>query len=579
MHQGTRLAAVLAGLFLLAPARAGGPPNPLRFVHDKADLLVEVPDPGRLVEAVTRLDLRHKLEPFTAFQEFLDSTPRRRGLQLLAYVEKQLGASWPVLLDRLAGGGAVVALKFGPNPVPVLLVVQGKDEKLMARFFPLALDVLDGELTRQEGKAKLQREQYHGLPVAHAGKEVWLGLAGSALLVANSDKALYGGLDRHLGREKASLADNKLVAEARQMLPPGPLVRAWVSLDAAHKSAAAKEIYKVPRDDAGQTVLFGPYLDLVGRSPYTCAGLYGDDKGVLLTARLPRGLEGMGEDRALHLPPPGKPGSRPLLEPKGVLYSSSDYLDFARIWTDRAKLFPAEQVKKLEKFDETSGTFLAGNRMSKLLTKLAPYYRFVAAHQSRTTYKKTPEVGLPSFALAAEMREPEALAKSLEAVLRGAALLASFQVKLKLVEEKHAGCALVGWRFPEDAPFKNDTANFRFNFSPCFVRVGDQFVLCSTLEMGREMIDLLQAEAKGKDKGEACPDHSRIYAAGAAEVLEVFRDRLLVQTVLARAVSPDEAREQVRALVELVRGLGVLETSSNFEAKQFRYDVRLRTGK
>ena len=38
-------------------------------------------------------------------------------------------------------------------------------------------------------------------------------------------------------------------------------------------------------------------------------------------------------DQLLHVPPPNKPGSRPLLEPKNVLYSESNFLDIARIWT------------------------------------------------------------------------------------------------------------------------------------------------------------------------------------------------------------------------------------------------------
>ena len=50
------------------------------------------------------------------------------------------------------------------------------------------------------------------------------------------------------------------------------------------------------------------------------------------------------------IPPEGHTGSRPLLEPKGVLYSDSGYEDLSRIWTDREKLFGAKAAKALEKF-------------------------------------------------------------------------------------------------------------------------------------------------------------------------------------------------------------------------------------
>src|SRR5262249_50850280 len=67
-------------------------------------------------------------------KEYRDSTNARLFGQLVACFEKELGAKWPDLLDRLAGGGAVVAVKPGPNPAPALLVLQGKDEQLLHRF-------------------------------------------------------------------------------------------------------------------------------------------------------------------------------------------------------------------------------------------------------------------------------------------------------------------------------------------------------------------------------------------------------------------------------------------------------------
>jgi hypothetical protein len=352
-----------------------------------------------------------------------------------------------------------------------------------------------------------------------------------------------------------------------------------VSLDAAHKSEQAKALFTTPRDDFNQTVAFGSILDLVGRSPYVCAGLYRQGDGFLLTARMPRGRDGMRTDQILHLPPPGKPGSRPLLEPKGVLYSDSNYFNFAAIWEERAKLFTAKQVEALERFNKTSAPFLVGNRMSDLLTKVSPYVRFVAVSQPKVGYQTTPSTVIPSFALISELRDPEAFGKKMEAVLRGAALLASTQVKLQLVEEKRNGCAIVGWRFPEDKPFRNDTGNFRFNFSPCFVRVGDQFVYCSTLELCRELVDLLQKEQREKPPSDDARTRTRLYAAGIAEVLETFREPLVTQIILDQAVKPDEARQQFTALADLVRHLGTLELSSYFGAREFHYDLRFTVRK
>ena len=76
-----------------------------------------------------------------------------------------------------------------------------------------------------------------------------------------------------------------------------------------------------------------------------------------------------------------------------------------------------------------------------------------------------------------------------------------------------------------------------------------------------------------------CRGASRVYGSGGAALLRAAQDTLLTQIVLDQAVAPEAAREQVRAVIELVRRFGTLDTEVVYEAKQFRYDVRWTTGK
>ncbi len=469
--------------------------DPARLLPNQADLLVQIRQPRRLVETLTTLDTLKQLQQLAPVRELLDSTSSRRFYQLLAYFEKELGAPWPELLDRLAGGGAVLGVKIGPNPAPVLLVIQGHDDKLIGKFFELGLNVLEQELARQESKNMPVKGSYEGIDTVRIGAEFHAAVAGNTLFVSNNEKALRAGLDLHRGHGKKSMADVAGVPDAAKLLPPDPLVSFWLNMETIRKSAEAKAVYKnPPRDDPNQTVLLGHYFDLLGRAPFVCAAVYPEKAGFVATIRAPRGRDGMGLDQLMHVPPPGKPGSRPLLEPKNVLYSESSFLDIARIWTERDRLLNGQQVQALEKFDKQSVPFLAGAKVSKLLTQTAPYYRFVAAYQAKIGYKTTPKISIPAFALVWELREPESFGKSMETILRGVALLAGAQAKLKLVEEKYQGCNLVGYRFPEDQPLKNDVNDLRFNFSPCFTRVGDQFIWCSTIELCRELVGILQKE-------------------------------------------------------------------------------------
>ncbi len=122
--------------------------------------------------------------------------------------------------------------------------------------------------------------------------------------------------------------------------------------------------------------------------------------------------------------------------------------------------------------------------------------------------------------------------------------------------------------------------NIRFNFSPCFARVGDQFIFCSTLALCHELVDILQEEAKSPvTKGRSAGAYSQVYSSGGADYLKSVEDQLLTQTILDRAVPPDEAKEQVKAIIDLVRRLGNLQITLKYGANDFRYEFKLKSGK
>jgi hypothetical protein len=287
----------------------------------------------------------------------------------------------------------------------------------------------------------------------------------------------------------------------------------------------------------------------------------------------------MTEDLTLRVAPPDQAQCRPLLEPKGVMYSSSSYFDVSRFWAYREKLFNKVQVKTFEDFEKNSGRFLAGTPLSELLSQVGPYQRVVAAHQSKPGYGVSPKTPIPSFAFVVEMREPEKFSKSTDTILRAAALLAGTQAKLKLKEEKHGDHTLVGYRFPEDVPLKGDTSDIRFNFSPCFVAVGNQFVTSSTLELGHELIDLLEKEEKDAGKATKSSGLQRVYSAGGADYLKGFEDYFLTQIILGQAATPASAKDQVTAFVEWVRRLGSINIEHVYGDKESRFDLRLTPAK
>lgn len=569
---------LVLSLICAGVVRAETPADPLRLIPKEADLAIKIERPGQLVHTVLGLDAFKKLQQLDAVRELYDSTNYRRALQMLAYFEKELGVKWPELLDRLAGGGAVVAAKFGGDPAPVLLVVQGKDPALVGKFFNLLAKVGEQELARQDSKEKLEKRSYRNIETLHLGKNAHSAVAGSAMIFSTKEKALHVALDLHLDGDAKGLAHVPAVADAKKLLPANPLAWMWLNFDYVKKQPQAKEVLTLPRNDVNLTVIAGGWLDVVQRSSFLCAGLHQQDHGFLATIRMPHGRDGMQKAMALHIPPTEKAGALPVLKPKGVVASASYYFDLSQFWEKRRELFNDKQATEIENFDKNSGRFLLGQRFSDLVKKAGPHWRLLLAHQDKSHYKTVPGTRFPPFAMVADMRDPS-VGKTMEGILRAAALLAGTQTSLKSVEEKEGDVKLVGYLFPEDKLLPGDTTNVRFNFSPCFARVGDQFMASSTLELGHEMIRALQQEEKAGRKESTAAVQSELFGLGGAALLQTIEDQLLMQTILNQAVAPDAAREQVKAYIDWVRQLGVLQGESSYGAKDFRYDFRLIFGK
>jgi hypothetical protein len=414
------------------------------------------------------------------------------------------------------------------------------------------------------------------LEVLRVGKEFAAAVVGSALVVSNSPKTLHAAIDLHLDGASKSMAQAPPVAEARKLLPPAPAGWLWLNLRPVQKQPQFQAVFDQLKDNGAVAVFFGGLFNVASRAPFLCAALYQHDTEFAATLRFPSGREGMPEAVALHIPE-NNAGSLPLLEPAHTLFSTSYYLDLANLWNGRTKLLKPNEVKELENLEKKSGLFLGGVRLSKLLQQLGPHQRVVVAHQNKLAYKTAPAQRIPAFAFVLEMRDP-AFARTAESLLRTAALLGTFKFDLKLVEEKHGEFNVVGYRFPEDAKVPGDDGNIRFNFTPCLVKVGKQFVVSSTLELAHDLIDVLVKEP-GTSAVSPSTLRAKAYSAGAAAGLRTAEEQLMTQAILGQALAPDLARERVEQLIALVERLGTLQMQTHYGANEFFVDFRLKLGK
>lgn len=573
----TRPAAVVAAcgvalLAVLAPAAraADPPPDPLRFVPPTAQFFLKIETPRALAETVLGLDAVKSAPALGPVRDALDAPATRKALQVLGFVERELGAKWPALLDQLAGGGAVVAGKLGEGGGPALLVLQGTSEPAVAKAFDLMIRSLDDELARQGSKDAVVRGTVTGAATARLGKEFHAARVGSAVLVSNRAEVLAAALAQGNART-GSLAAKPSVAAARAALPPHPLAWVWVDFATIRADQATRDFLdNTRRDFLGQMVLGGT-LNSLRNSDYVAVGLSKEAKGLRLAVRLPAGRSGFPAGYAVHTPPGDAVGSLPLLEPPGVAYSQSFYLDFGHAWKHRGELFGDEMKANLDKAERDIGKVLPGSfKLGELLEAWGPHHRLVVVNRAATPYKTQPGQLLPGFGYVATARDKQFLT-TVPAALRAGALIASLQLGMKMTETTHDGEKLVAWRFSETKALPDDPDGLRFNFEPCFAVVGDHLVIGSTVEVCQKLIPEVKRTAALK--GHAAVWRGQAYAAGAADALAAVPDPFITDAVLRGGLGLADARKQVEALTAWARSLGTARLEIDIARDVYRADL------
>ena len=565
------LAAVLVAA-AAAPAAAADTPDPLRYLPPSSPLVVKVEGPRKLAEAVVALEAFETARGIPQARGVLDSAQVRRALQVLAFFERELGAKWPELLDQLAGGGVALGATLDDN-APALVVIQGTDEKQTAKAFDLVLRVLDEELTREGAAGAVVRgKPKGGVETARIGDGLHLARVGGTILASNKADMVTAAIARGKSTRPADSAlGNKQVAAARKLLPQNPLAWACVDLTGLMSSQSAKDFFDATRQDFLQTLVVGSSIDCVRRSDFVAAGVYKEPTGFRLAVRLPAGRSEFPPEFALHVPPKGEPGSLPLLEPKGVVYSQSFYLDLGYLWTNRSKLLNDETRKGIEEAEEQLSKVIPGSvKIRDILAGWSPYHRIVVVNQDELPYKTQPGQRLPGFAYVSHVKDKK-FATGLESILRSGGLVVSLQYGLKLKTETVDGVTVTGWRFPENKPLDLDPDGFRFNYEPCFFVADDEFVFASSFEVARKLVPEIRRTAKLP----ASPAvwRGQLYGAGGADLLTTVGDPLVTETILGEGVGLDEARKQVKELAGYVRGLGTLRVEIDERDTAYHLDV------
>ncbi|MSQ93570.1 MAG: hypothetical protein EXR98_03330 [Gemmataceae bacterium] len=558
----------IAAVFLIwiAPAWAQTK-APLRFVPSQAEWVVKVDRPRTLVDTIEKHALFQQAQKLAGIREYYDTTSFQQAYQLLAYFEKQLGQDRYEILEDLTAGGVIIAARLTP-PKGAVFVMQAKDDVKLRKFLDVAFDVLQKELNRQESKDKLVRSKYEGYDVGKIGSNLTFAIADGALIVGSDEKVLKAALEAQL--KKNGILQNANFSKARKQASPNALAWTWLHLAELRKNEDFQNGLNAAALDPFQMVLFGGLSDLLKRAPYLTAALTRDGDDYRLGAYMPVGSDGMAPIKHMILPTDAKSGTLPLLQVPRAISSSSFVLDLGQLWNNRLEILGEKNAQGLDEGEKNIAKILGGIKLSKVLNAMGSNQRLVFAQQKERPYKIKAAAPFPAFALVTEMRDPS-FAKDMNSIFRSGALVATFSFGLQLKETTYKNCDLVSYYFSETKKVEGDPGNSRFNFSPTYVTVGNQFVMSATAELARDLVDVLQAEQAQKLSKASM--QTRLYSSGLAEIIRSNEDATLTQLILAQALPPKAAKEELRTLLNFIEQLGSLRIETNYGANEFRFDV------
>jgi hypothetical protein len=526
---------MFATLLLLA---AGPPADPLARLPAGYTLAACVPDPPAAVAALRTLPAVESAMTLAEVQDALTAGPAKRLFGLLDYYDAEFGPDW---LAKVAGRGVAVGAMFGRDDGPAVAVAEGTDADAVGRFFDLVLKLVASEAG--DSPVSLQRGAHAGAATATDGQGFHAARRGPTLYLSNRADALRAALD---------LTGKSLAGVPR---PAAAVAWAWVDLATLKQGQAAKDFFATTRSDVLQNLVIGASVDAVRRADHVTVGLHRTAAGLKLEAVIPAPRAGQPPEFALHLPASG-PGSLPLLNPPGTLYSQSFYLDLAAFWENRSKLVNAMQLPEFEKAERDISKVLPNTTLAKLLDGSGPYHRLVVADVPGDAYATKPRTPAPAAAVVLTLRDP-AFGRTIAGALRAGALLATAQYKLRMSTVDVDGVKVVCYRFPEGVPLPGDADpdGQRFNAVPCFAVV-DRFVVVASRP---ELVRAVLPELRRADGGHPAVWRGRFDPAGLATFLERHPEPVIARGLLDQGLTLADAEGRAAAGLKWLAAAGATE--------------------
>jgi hypothetical protein len=452
----------------------------------------EITGLGKVVGPFKDSDYIKLLTSTPQFRE-LEKTPQfQKADATRKIIEAQLGMDVFKAVEELFSGRIGVAVyPKADNPAGnAVLVLSGANPAVLAQI----RQRVEPFLTLADAQEDV--DSFPGVKIFSVHGQAFVAWGDSWLSAASTRELLNKSLALLSGKEKEGLAaDESYRAMSATMGSEHP-IRAFLNT-ALLKKIKGGRLLPDKVDNPVVSMIAGGAIELAAVSPYV--GLALDVQGDRFTLKTAVAGDSRKLDEAhrVFFSDPAGQGTPDLPQIPSLIGCATVHLDLANWYKQREKLLEARLLPAFDQFETGIATLLPGKDMGEdIVPMIGKNFTFVAATQDFSHIDGRPGIQLPGFALMIDLAKPEEGGDLFQLFFQTFSAI----LNLNASQQKHEPWVMTSESYKDvqisygrylKKP-KGDQLTIVYNFMPAAARVGNRYLICSSVGTCRQLVDVLK---------------------------------------------------------------------------------------
>lgn len=510
-------------------------------------------------------------------QAFFDSPQGRQANAGRMMIENQLGMDLWTLSKTAIGGKVSIALyphESRQQPDSVMAIqfndVKNRD-RIRERVAPL-LTLIEQQIKQTAGPGNVPIRSIDG-KVFIAERDNWL-VAASTSELMNQTLSLRS--DTVEERVKSLAEDAPFVAMTKQ-LGEKHLLRSYINLQLIAKGMGGR-IGPEKLDNPAASLLLGGVYELANRSSFFGSTVDLDEQRLVIRHEVAGKPESLGEKFASLFVESGNPDAGFLPPVPGLIGGWVLQRDFAGWYKHREELLDPKFLPEFDKFEAGLANLLPGKDYGiDILPSLGSRLTFLAAPQEYSHLNGKPGLQLPGFALVWDLAKPDEAEQTLSLLFQTVAMLSNLEAGKQgrqpwvLSSESYKNIQIQFGKYAQKP--KGERLPIVFNFMPAAARVGDKFVMASSVDLCKHLVDYYLNPIMVKKAPTRNDFLFELTGESLANLLDVNREMLEARSVAQEGKTSEQAKSDVTGLLQIVRGVRTLRLTSGAEGEGYRVQL------